>query len=407
MQPAWRDPSDRSSSLRTRLCAWFGLAVWLAASACAAPERDPLAIKQVPSEADTYLAAMHEQRVARIDRIVARAERLVDGRGEDATVDVLMISGGADWGAFGAGYLAQWQQLGDAAAFPMPEFDIIAGISTGALIATYIAGQTPERYAGIEDFYRNTSADWIQFHGLTRLLPSSTSILDTGKIRTEIEAALDPAIIADLRHAYADDRPVLAGTTNLDHGRLQYWDLGEVAAERPEPAPRLVDILMAATAIPGLFPPVIIDDRLFADGYAVQGIPAIDPQAAPILRAAWQARQGERPFPQIRLWWIYNNQLDIASEAVGLSWLDILYRSYQTMSLTAFRAPLEQSMIAAKSARARGVDAIELRWAAIPDDFVADPDIKPFDPEITNRLADLGRQVAASPDGGWHTDLPE
>ena len=46
--------------------------------------------------------------------------------------NLLALSGGADDGAFGAGLLVGWTAHGDR-----PEFDLVTGISAGALIAPF------------------------------------------------------------------------------------------------------------------------------------------------------------------------------------------------------------------------------------------------------------------------------
>lgn len=184
----------------------------------------------------------------------------------------------------------------------MPEFDVIGGISTGVLIATYVVARTAERYADIEDFYRNTSTDWVAFRGIGGLLPNSTAVLDNSNIRGVVDEALDDRLLAEIGEAEQDDRQLFVGTTNLDYGTLQYWDLGHEAAAGPGARERIVDILMAATGIPGLFPPVLIDGNLHADGGAVQGIPAIDVEAIPLVAERWRARHGDRPPPPVRAW---------------------------------------------------------------------------------------------------------
>ncbi len=373
---------------------------------CSAPLRDPAVVQAVADGQDAYVAERLAFRERRVQDMLARADAVADGGTPDDTIDILALSGGADWGAFGAGYLAKWSELGSAAAIPMPEFDAIGGISTGSLIGTYVADGTPERYAGIEEFYRNTSPEWVQFAGLASFLPDSMSIFDNSGVRDEVSAAVDDSIVADLRQARADRRPIIAATTNLDFGRLEYWDLGEEAVSSEEPHDRIVSILMGATAIPGAFPPVEIDGLLHADGGAVQGVPALDPSQLPRYAAAWRERYGDRPLPKIRFWMIYNNQLGLQPSAVGLSWYDIVYRSYQTISQTSFQAPLQTSLLTAQADEATGVPDFEVRWVAIPDSYLADPEARPFDPAVTNALADLGREVAAQPDGGWRSDYP-
>lgn len=122
------------------------------ATACSAPERSPLAFAAISTDAPAYGAAFEAVRDARVATLVARTDRVAGGETRDDAIDLLTLSGGADWEAFGAGYLAQCSELGDDAAMAMPEFDVIGGISTGALIATCIVAQTPARYGGIEGF---------------------------------------------------------------------------------------------------------------------------------------------------------------------------------------------------------------------------------------------------------------
>src|SRR3546814_13258298 len=47
-------------------------------------------------------------------------------------IDLLVLSGGGDWGAFGAGVLKGWGRVSGPMA--RPEFDAVTGVSTGALI---------------------------------------------------------------------------------------------------------------------------------------------------------------------------------------------------------------------------------------------------------------------------------
>ena len=51
---------------------------------------------------------------------------------EPPVSNLLALSGGADDGAFGAGLLVGWSEHGDR-----PEFDLVTGISAGALIAPF------------------------------------------------------------------------------------------------------------------------------------------------------------------------------------------------------------------------------------------------------------------------------
>src|SRR5262245_41017214 len=50
----------------------------------------------------------------------------------DRALTLLVLSGGGADGAFGAGLLRGWSEAGDR-----PDFDVVTGISTGALIGPY------------------------------------------------------------------------------------------------------------------------------------------------------------------------------------------------------------------------------------------------------------------------------
>lgn len=71
-----------------------------------------------------------------MQKVLARAEAKAEAAAKNATatrptIDVLVISGGGDWGAFGAGVLKGWGRV--TGEFARPQFDIVTGVSTGAL----------------------------------------------------------------------------------------------------------------------------------------------------------------------------------------------------------------------------------------------------------------------------------
>jgi hypothetical protein len=111
--------------------------------------------------------------------------------------------------------------------------------------------------------------------------------------------------------------------------------------------------------------------------------------------------------PPVRLWWIHNNQVTLAPEAVGPGWVDAVYRSFQTVSQTSLKVLLERTLLLADMQPGSKLPELNRRWVAAPDSFVPNPDLDPFTPRTTNALADLGRAVAAGADGGSRTDRPD
>jgi hypothetical protein len=161
----------------------------------------------------------------------------------------LILSSGGEDGAYGAGVLAGWTVSGKR-----PDFPVVTGVSTGALMAVYaFAGPKYDdtlhkAYTGI------TAADIFE------LSPTPESLTDTWPLKRLIEKNVTPAVLADVAAEYRRGRRLFVLTTNLDAGRSVVWDMGMIAAKGGEDALRLFrDILLASAAIPGPFPPVYIE----------------------------------------------------------------------------------------------------------------------------------------------------
>ena len=76
------------------------------------------------------------------------------------TIDLLVISGGGDWGAFGAGVLKGWSRVSGELA--RPQFDVVTGVSTVAMIAPFAFLGDDESIERIVQLYRNPQADWTK-----------------------------------------------------------------------------------------------------------------------------------------------------------------------------------------------------------------------------------------------------
>ena len=80
----------------------------------------------------------------------SRLERFVE-LNLDTEIDVLVLSGGGQNGAFGAGVAKGWREAG------RPRFDAITGVSTGALLCSHYFLDTPEADEQIGRFYTSIS----------------------------------------------------------------------------------------------------------------------------------------------------------------------------------------------------------------------------------------------------------
>jgi predicted acylesterase/phospholipase RssA len=188
---------------------------------------------------------------------------------------VLCLSGGGSYGAFTAGVLCGWTARGDRPGVNgRPNFSVVTGISTGALIAPYafLGSKYDEEirrfYTTIDDrdIYR-----WRPIRGLF-----SEAIADNTPLANLIDQSLSPQIIQEVGDEHRKGRRLYIGTTELESGRFVCWDVGEIAA-RSGPGDRelIIQILLGSSAIPAFFPParipVTVDGRVLVENHGDGG----------------------------------------------------------------------------------------------------------------------------------------
>ena len=161
----------------------------------------------------------------------------------------LAMSGGGADGAFAAGLLNGWTQSGKR-----PEFSVVTGVSIGALLAPYafLGSKFDEELR--QAIVSITGADIFEDR------PTHESFLDTWPLRRLLEKRVTPELVADVAAEHRKGRRLLVVTTNVDAGRRVVWDMGAIAQKGDEAAIKLFrDVLLASSAIPGFFTPVLID----------------------------------------------------------------------------------------------------------------------------------------------------
>jgi hypothetical protein len=171
---------------------------------------------------------------------------------ETVPFNVLTLSGGGTRGAFGAGLLSGWTDSGD-----IPEFDIVTGVSTGAVMATFafLGGDELEKVKTFytkmytEDIYTNS---WLSFFGKAYLMnpkPLKNLFLNN----------FNEALLKRVADAHTKGRRLYIGTTNIDTGQLIVWDMGAIASSsRSDKYQRFSDIIYASSAMPIFLPPQYI-----------------------------------------------------------------------------------------------------------------------------------------------------
>ena len=309
--------------------------------------------------------------------------------------DFLAISGGGADGAFSAGFLKGWSRRGDR-----PAFEVVTGVSTGALAAPF-AFLGPQYDRPLEEvFTAYGDRDIYLDRGLIGLV--GNGLYDNAPLRRLIARYMSDAMVEAIAQEYQLGRRLLIQTTNIDAQRPVIWDLTAIAASsRPDRRERMVDILLASAALPAIFPPVRLDvlaagephQELHVDGATVSQVFF----APPNLRLA----DYERRFfgaPRARtLYLIRNGRLDPEYAVTEETTIGIARRSIET--LVKYQAVADLVRLEAQARAANG----KVLFTAIPADFERKPKSE-FDRSYMRELFQIG--IREGRDGSWRRQAP-
>ena len=86
------------------------------------------------------------------------------------------------------------------------------------------------------------------------------ALADTTPLAKLLKVHVTQALVDAIGAEYAKGRLLFIGTTNLDARRPVVWNVTKIAAShKPEAIELLRKIMLASAAIPGAFPPVMLD----------------------------------------------------------------------------------------------------------------------------------------------------
>lgn len=298
----------------------------------------------------------------------------------------LAVSGGGDNGAFGAGLLNGWTVAGNR-----PTFKLVTGISTGALIAPF-AFLGPAYDAQLKEFYTAVSPkDILEPRSLLSAL-TSDAMADNRPLWKLVEKHVNQELLEAIAAEYAKGRLLLISTTDLDARQGVIWNMTRLAASRHPKALELFrSIMIASAAIPGAFPPVLIDveadgkpyQEMHVDGGAMAQVfvypPALD--VAKLARAQHFVRER-------RLYIIRNSRLDPEWAQVERKTMTIVGRAISSLIQTQGVGDLFKIYLIAER------DGVEYNLAYIPPTFKV-PHKEDFDTEYMRALFKLGYDMAA------------
>jgi hypothetical protein len=295
--------------------------------------------------------------------------------------NLLALSGGQEDGAFGAGLLVGWSARGDR-----PSFKIVTGTSTGALAAPFAFLGSEYDWA-LKKIYTQTRPNDV-IAG-TRFLLSAVNneaLMDNGPLAHSIEKYLDARILDRIAQEYEKGRLLLISTTNLDTGKLAIWNIGAIAASgHPRRLELIRKVILASAAIPGLFPPVMIDvlldqakhQEMHVDGGTVSQVFLYPPSLR--LGNILHREDADRPTAYI----IRNGRASPPPEKVERRTLAIAGRAIETMIASNGVGDLYRIYTTTQR------DGIEFNLALIGEDFKV-PYAGPYDATYMAKLFAYG-----------------
>ena len=374
-------------------------------SACnGSPPRQWDYVGKVPADRLVDLQADDDPTVPAVD--LKLCEQMTERMGRPGGPDrpghrpfnVLALSGGGSYGAYPAGVLVGWTETGTR-----PEFDVVTGVSTGAIVAV-CAFLGPDFDPGLRRFYTTvTNRDvYTRRYELVGLL--SDSLADSKPLATMIAAVADEALLRRVAAEHAKGRRLYVGTTHLDTKRLVVWDMGAIAARgRPDDLALFRKVLLASASIPGFFPPVglpvEVDGKGYEELHVDGGVTAslfFRPPRVPRDRAT---ALGEQPLAGSNLYIIVAGKLFADPGYVERKFLKIAEDSISALLYAQTRGDLFQLFALSLATK------MNYYLTAVPPDAPAPADATTFDPVEMTALFEAGRAAAK---GGnlWRSTPP-
>ena len=316
-------------------------------------------------------------------------------QGNSTFYNILALSGGGANGAFGAGFLCGWTQAGTR-----PKFNIVTGISSGAIIAA-LAFVGAEYDEVLREIYTTVATSNI-FN--TRNLIAwlwNESFADVGPLKKLIEKYAGETALKAIAKEHLYGKRLYLGTTNLDAQHLVIWNMGVIAnSGHPDALKLFRKVLLASLSVPCIFPPVYFDveiDGKFYDEMHVDGGMITDAFVCDFMLDFPTDGEKEQKH-RIALYVIRNDKLMPSPEQVCRNLPKITRRALSTLNKAYGEDHLHYIYNIARR------NHTDFNYIGIPEDCAL-PDKLTFDRKEMNRLFNLGQELAKS-GYEWHKEPP-
>lgn len=381
--------TTKTSNIR-RHGIWLSLALLILVGCASAPPRHPVPVAELTEAAIPQIPGIPDARYwgdVPPDNLNQLIQEVADQRRSSGINEatVLALLGGADDGAYGAGLLNAWTDLGDR-----PEFSLVTGVSTGALSAPFAFLGSDYDHALRQvygEFPPNrifTLRHWLD------ILPLA-SVADSQPLAGLIAQYADEAFLAKVAAEHKRGRRLFVQTSHIDAQRPVIWDMGAIASSN---APNAADVfhkaLLASASVPGVFPPVQftveVDGKAYDELHVDGGVISENTVLAdwqPTIHDQLEADLADGRDMPLTIYVVRNGRVSPQPEPIEHSLPAIAGRSISTLIKQQGIGDLARAY---DVAQLRGAD-FNVTW--IGDDFQADYP-GPFDPEYMKALFKYG-----------------
>ena len=372
-----------------RVSSWFALviAATLLSGCATLPRVDFSASEQALAQPIGFRDVRFSEESPDLGAAVERALH-PDEHGE---VRVLAMSGGGANGAYGAGLLYNWIRSGR-----MPKFQLVTGVSTGALGApfAFVGAGWEERLKS--SFLENKVRGLLRGRGVLSLI--TPGVFSRAPLDDLVRSYVTDDLLAAVAVEHRKGRRLLVATTNLDTEQFIVWDMGAIAVQGGASAKELfAEVLIASASVPGVYPPTLIPvengerrfEEMHVDGQTVRAFFAIPSRLL-------LANRNFGALDRADYYVVINGRLDSLFQVTPVSALPIIGRSFDT----AARASVRQTVLStAEFCKQRGC---HLLLSSLPKSERDDP--IDFSAAHINSLFRAG-QAAMSSGAAWRSDL--
>lgn len=259
----------------------------------------------------------------------------------------LALSGGGSGGAFGAAYLLGWEENGTR-----PRFDLVTGVSAGALIAPY-AFLGKDGDAGLARIFTAESLQSLVGPQNPLRALMGQSVYPESALAQIVATFVDMSLLDQIAARHRAGSRLLVQTTSLDTEKGYIWDMGRIAAsENPRRLAFFRQILTASASIPAVFSAqrIVVQsggqefEELHADG-------AVTSEILTVPSAVLQSGQDLLPGWNPAIYIIFNESLDPKFKVARDRGVDVGARALSILSRNAAVGDLTETLQFARRRR--------------------------------------------------------